>query len=164
MTFELPPMITFIRSLLLGFAALISTVPAMAQREPVGSPQLDLPRTTISAGMLRIDAQVAATPERRQIGLMHRREMPQHEGMLFIFEEPAVQCFWMRNTLIPLTAAFILDDGTIANLVDMKPLDESSHCSVKPVRYVLEMNKGWFEQRHVRAGAKLRGPVFEVKR
>nr|WP_051237554.1 DUF192 domain-containing protein [Ottowia thiooxydans] len=157
-------MITLLRSFILAAASLVATLPALAQREPVGNPQLELPRTTISVGMQRIDAQVAATPEQRQIGLMHRREMPQHEGMLFIFEQPAVQCFWMKNTLIPLTAAFVLDDGTIANLADMKPLDESSHCSVKPVRYVLEMNKGWFEQRHLRAGAKLRGPVFEVRR
>jgi uncharacterized membrane protein (UPF0127 family) len=131
-------------------------VPVLAQ-----APQTDLPRTTLSAGMYRIDTQVAATPAQQQTGLMYRREMPQHEGMLFVFEQPVVQCFWMKNTLIPLTAAFIADDGTIVNLADMKPLDESSHCSTKPVRYVLEMNQGWFAQRHLAAGAKLRGQVFQ---
>ncbi len=154
----------FIRQLLLAAAALVATLPATAQREPAGMPQLDLRRTTISVGMHRIDAQVAATPLERQIGLMHRQNMPQHEGMLFIFEQPAVQCFWMKNTLIPLTAAFVRDDGTITNLVDMKPLDESNHCSTEPVRYVLEMNKGWFEQRNLRAEVKLRGPEFEGRR
>ena len=114
--------------------------------------------------MHRIDTQLATTPAQRQIGLMHRKEMPQHEGMLFVFEQPAVQCFWMKNTLIPLTAAFVADDGAIVNLADMKPLDESSHCSAKPVRYVLEMNQGWFEQRHLKAGAKLRGKPFDGKR
>ena len=138
--------------------------PALAQLAPTGSPQTDLPRTTISAGMHRIDAQVAATPAQRQIGLMHRKDMPQHEGMLFVFEQPGVQCFWMKNTLLPLTAAFVADDGSIVNLADMKPLDESSHCSAKPVRYVLEMNQGWFEQRHLKAGVKLRGPAFDAKR
>ena len=123
-------------------------------------PQLNLPRVQLTAGMYRIDTQVAATPQQRQTGLMHRREMPQHEGMLFVFEQPAVQCFWMKNTLIPLTAAFIADDGTIVNLVDMKPLDEASHCSQAPVRYVLEMNQGWFAQRHLRAGHKLHGTPF----
>ena len=122
------------------------------------------PRTTLMAGMYRIDAQVASTNAQRQIGLMHRQEMPQHEGMLFVFEQPAVQCFWMKNTLIPLTAAFVADDGAIVNLADMKPLDESSHCSAEPVRYVLEMNQGWFEQRHLTAGAKLRGKPFDGKR
>ncbi len=124
------------------------------------APQLNLRRVELTAGMFRIDAQVAATPQERQIGLMFRREMPQHEGMLFVFEQPAVQCFWMKNTLIPLSAAFIADDGTIVNLVDMKPLDETSHCSVAPVRYVLEMNQGWFAQRHLRAGHKLHGAPF----
>ena len=125
---------------------------------------MNLPRTTLMAGMYRIDVQLAQEPEQRQIGLMHRQEMPQHEGMLFVFEQPAVQCFWMKNTLIPLTAAFVADDGTIVNLADMKPLDESSHCSAEPVRYVLEMNQGWFEQRHLKAGAKLRGKPFDGKR
>ena len=125
---------------------------------------MNLPRTTLMAGMYRIDAQVASTNAQRQIGLMHRQEMPQHEGMLFVFEQPAVQCFWMKNTLIPLTAAFVTDDGTIANLADMKPLDETSHCSARPVRYVLEMNQGWFAQHGVRAGLKLKGPVFRPER
>ena len=148
------------RHLLTALAAL-ACAPALAQRAPAGQPQLDLPRTQLSVGMHRIDAQLAATPERRQIGLMHRRDMPQHEGMLFVFEQPAVQCFWMRNTLIPLTAAFVADDGSIVNLADMQPLDETSHCSTQPVRYVLEMNQGWFKQRHLKAGARLRGPAFE---
>lgn len=160
----IPDMTPSLYRLLLASAALMATLPAMAQKESAGTPQVNLPRTTISVGMHRIDAQVASTPLQRQIGLMHRREMPQHEGMLFVFEQPATQCFWMKNTLLPLTAAFVEDDGTIANLADMKPLDESSHCSAKPVRYVLEMNKGWFEQRNLRAGVKLRGQVFGGKR
>ena len=147
-----------------ALVAALACAPALAQLAPAGQPQLDLPRTTLSVGMHRIDTQLATTPAQRQTGLMHRREMPQHEGMLFVFEQPAVQCFWMKNTLIPLTAAFVADDGAIVNLADMKPLDESSHCSAKPVRYVLEMNQGWFEQRHLKAGMKLRGPAFDAKR
>lgn len=113
--------------------------------------------------MFRIDAQVAQSDNERQIGLMHRREMPPHEGMLFVFAQPATQCFWMKNTLLPLTAAFVADDGTIVNLVDMQPLSEQSHCSAQPVRYVLEMNKGWFAQKKIRAGAKLIGPPFSPR-
>ena len=111
--------------------------------------------------MHQIDAQVAQTPAQRQIGLMHRREMPQHEGMLFVFEQPATQCFWMKNTLLPLTAAFIADDGTIVNLADMKPMTEDSHCSAKPVRFVLEMNQGWFGKKNLKAGSRLAGAPFE---
>jgi uncharacterized membrane protein (UPF0127 family) len=113
--------------------------------------------------MHQIDAQVAQTAAQRQTGLMFRREMPQHEGMLFVFEQPATQCFWMKNTLLPLTAAFVADDGTIVNLADMKPQTEDSHCSTKPVRYVLEMNQGWFAKKNLKAGAKLGGPPFEAR-
>jgi uncharacterized membrane protein (UPF0127 family) len=124
-------------------------------------PQLNLQRIELTAGMHRIDAQVAQTPQARQTGLMHRKDMPAHEGMLFVFEQPAQQCFWMKNTLLPLTAAFVDDDGTIVNLADMKPQTLDSHCSTKPVRYVLEMNQGWFAQKGLKAGSKLVGAPFK---
>jgi uncharacterized membrane protein (UPF0127 family) len=127
------------------------------------SPQLQLARTALSAGMHRMDVQLAQTPEQRQIGLMWRTEMPQHEGMLFVFEQASTQCFWMRNTLIPLTAAFVEDDGTIVNLADMKPQSDDSHCSTKPVRYVLEMNQGWFAKRQIKPGFKLGGAIFSKR-
>ena len=127
------------------------------------SPQLDLQRIKLSAGMHRIDTQVAATPEQRQTGLMWRKEMPQHEGMLFVFEQPSQQCFWMKNTLLPLTAAFVEDDGTVVNLADMKPQTTDPHCSAKPVRYVLEMNKGWFAKKGIKAGSRLNGELFKAK-
>jgi uncharacterized protein len=126
-------------------------------------PQLKLQRIKISAGMHQIDTQLAQTPEQRQTGLMWRKEMPQHEGMLFIFEQPSQQCFWMKNTFVPLTAAFVADDGTIVNLEDMKPQTTEPHCSTKPVRYVLEMNKGWFAKKGIKAGYKLAGEPFGTK-
>ncbi|MBM3397953.1 MAG: DUF192 domain-containing protein [Betaproteobacteria bacterium] len=131
------------------------------QAQPVqGQPQMGLPRTQLTAGMHRLDVQLAQTPEQHQIGLMWRRDMPTHEGMLFIFEKSSKQCFWMRNTLIPLTAAFVEDDGTIVNLADMQPQSDESHCSNKPVRFVLEMNQGWFAKRQIKPGYKLGGNVF----
>ncbi len=123
---------------------------------------MDLQRVKITAGMHQLSAQVAQTPEQRQIGLMFRKEMPQAEGMLFVFEQPSQQCFWMKNTMLPLTAAFVADDGTIVNLEDMKPQTTESHCSLKPVRYVLEMNQGWFAKKGVKAGFKLAGQPFEA--
>jgi uncharacterized membrane protein (UPF0127 family) len=128
------------------------------------APQLDLPRVKLSAGMYQINAQVAQTPEQRSTGLMFRKDMSQAEGMLFIFEQPSPQCFWMKNTLLPLTAAFVADDGTIVNLADMKPQTTDSHCSAKPVRYVLEMNQGWFAKKNLKAGFKLSGQPFEAAR
>ncbi len=127
---------------------------------PQQTPQLQLPRVTLSAGMHLIQAQVAATDEQRATGLMFRKDMPVNEGMLFIFEQPSIQCFWMRNTLLPLTAAFVADDGSIVNLADMQPQTLQSHCSTKPVRYVLEMHQGWFAKRGIQPGSKLTGPPF----
>lgn len=133
-------------------------LPACAQTSAgMPAPQLDLPRTQLTVGMHRITAQIAATAAERATGLMARASMPEGEGMLFVFERAGVQCFWMKNTLIPLTAAFIDDDGRIVNLADMQPQSEDNHCSTRPVRYVLEMNQGWFAQRHIRAGHSVRG-------
>lgn len=143
-------------STLLLSLLVLATGPAWPQE----TPQLQLPRVTLAAGMHLIQAQVAATPQERAVGLMHRKDMPSNEGMLFAFEQASEQCFWMKNTLLPLTAAFVADDGTIVNLADMQPQTLTSHCSAKPVRFVLEMNKGWFDKRGLKAGAKLSGPPF----
>jgi uncharacterized membrane protein (UPF0127 family) len=141
-----------------AFLALIASIGA-AGAWPQDQPQ-SLAATTLKVGMHSIRAQLAITPMQRQIGLMHRREMPSHEGMLFVFDEPSQQCFWMRNTLIPLTIAFLADDGTVVNLADMKPQSDDSHCSAKPVRYALEMNQGWFAKRGIKPGTRISGEVF----
>lgn len=124
------------------------------------SAQVDLPRIQLSVGMHLVNAQVATTPHQRETGLMYRSEMPVGEGMLFVFESASGLCFWMKNTLIPLTAAFIAEDGTILNLEDMKPMTTDSHCAKKPARFVLEMNQGWFAKRGIREGQKINGPLF----
>ena len=151
--------ISFNRLIKFGFAFMLAATCSFAANAQ-GTPQTNLPRATLNAGMHLIQVQLAQNFDQRQIGLMWRKEMPQNEGMLFIFEQPGVQCFWMRNTLLPLTAAFVLDDGTIVNLADMKPMNDDSHCSKKPVRFVLEMNQGWFAKRNIQAGFKLTGPMF----
>ncbi|MDL9998136.1 DUF192 domain-containing protein [Variovorax sp. J22P240] len=144
-----------------AFLALSATLLTFAQAQ---EPQSNLQRTKLSAGMYQIDVQIAQTPEQRQIGLMFRKEMPQAEGMIFVFEQPATQCFWMKNTLLPLTAAFVADDGRIVNLVDMKPMSEDSHCSKEPVRFVLEMNQGWFARKNIKEGSRLGGEFFASRR
>jgi hypothetical protein len=149
------------RASLAGLLALaLTTLPAVAQQS---QPQR-LETVTLNAGMHNIRAEVALTPEQRATGLMYRREMAAHEGMLFVFEQAAPQCFWMKNTLLPLSIAFLADDGTVVNIADMKPQTLDSHCSAKPVRYALEMNQGWFAKRGIQTGAKLNGTVFSTPR
>lgn len=143
------------RALLLGFGALLVVSPAMAQNAPQ-----KLPTTQLTAGMHLIRAEVAGTEAQRQIGLMHRPSMPANDGMLFVFEQAGVQCFWMRNTLIPLSVAFLDDDGRIVNIEAMAPQTDDSHCSKRPVRYVLEMNLGWFDKRGLKAGSRVGGGPF----
>lgn len=141
------------------FAAstLLAATSALAQ----SGPQPRLQTIDLTVGMHLIKTELAVTPEQQQIGMMFRRTMGTNEGMLFVGDEPGQRCFWMRNTLVPLTAAFIADDGTIVNLADMKPQTDDSHCSTKPVRFVLEMNQGWFAKRGLKAGTKLRGAPFK---
>lgn len=138
-------------------------LPAIAQSPSTPTatetPQ-NLPTMSLSAGMHNIKAMVAQNPEQRAFGLMYRREMGVSEGMLFVFEAPSTQCFWMKNTLLPLSIAFIADDGTVVNIEDMKPQSLASHCSTAPVRFVLEMHQGWFSKRGVKAGFKLSGAMF----
>ncbi|MBT9495502.1 MAG: DUF192 domain-containing protein [Paucibacter sp.] len=138
--------------LALLLAGLASASVALAQERPQS-----LPTITLGAGMHVIRAEVAQSPEQRAIGLMNRPSMAANEGMLFVFEEANPQCFWMKNTLLPLAIAFIADDGSVVNIAEMKPQSLESHCSTKPVRYALEMNQGWFAKRGIKAGSKLRG-------
>lgn len=123
-------------------------------------PQPRLDTTDISAGMHLIRAELAVTPQQQAVGMMFRKDMGANEGMLFVNPDSATRCFWMRNTLIPLSIAFIDDDGTIANIADMQPLSDASHCSARPVRFALEMRQGWFAKRGIKAGFKLRGAPF----
>jgi uncharacterized membrane protein (UPF0127 family) len=116
-----------------------------------------LPTVQLSAGMHLIRAEVADSMGTRMEGLMHRKSMPEGAGMVFVFDELAPHCMWMKNTLIPLSVAFIDQAGTIINIADMQPHSEQSHCAARPARYALEMNKGWFAQRGIKPGAKLRG-------
>jgi uncharacterized membrane protein (UPF0127 family) len=144
--------------LALGLLMALCSAVAPAQE----APQMNLPVVQLNAGMHNIRAQVA-TGFAVYKGLMYRREMPQHEGMLFVYDTPAVQCFYMRNTYLPLSIAFIADDGSIVNIRDMQPQTENSHCADKPVRYALEMHQGWFAKRGIRPGFKLTGAPFTAR-
>ncbi len=130
---------------------------ALAAALPVRAASGELPAIQLSAGMHLVRAEVADDFETRGRGLMFRKSLEPNHGMLFVFEEAAEHCMWMKNTLIPLSVAFIAADGTLVNIADMKPKDETTHCATRPVPFALEMERGWFASRGIRPGQKLGG-------
>jgi len=136
--------------LLLALAGLGFATVAVAQ-------EASLPTVTLTAGMHLVKAEVARTDAQRAQGLMFRETLPGNAGMVFVFDAPATQCMWMKNTPLPLSVAFIDADGKVVNIVDMQPQTLDSHCSTKgvPVLYALEMNQGWFRQRHIKPGTRI---------
>jgi uncharacterized membrane protein (UPF0127 family) len=121
------------------------------------SASAQLPVIQLSAGMHLVRAEVAADFATRMQGLMQRESLAPNAGMLFVFDEAATHCMWMKNTLIPLSVAFVDASGTIVNIADMQPHSEQSHCASAPALFALEMTRGWFAQRGVKAGMKLGG-------
>ncbi len=134
----------------LFFIGLGCILPARAQ-------QPQLPLVELFAGMHRIEAEVAASPDSRQIGLMQRNFMAPQRGMLFVFPDVVKHCMWMRNTLLPLSVAFLDEKGAIINIEDMQPKTEDNHCATRPARYALEMNLGWFRSRGFGPGLAIVG-------
>jgi len=116
-----------------------------------------LPIVELKTGNYRIQAELANTPKAREVGLMNRTSMPTNSGMLFIFEQKAGHCFWMNNTKIPLSIAFIADDGKIVNIEEMQAETTNNHCPKVAVRYALEMNKQWFSERVIAPGTTIQG-------
>jgi uncharacterized membrane protein (UPF0127 family) len=144
-----------IRSILVLLVPLaLSIQPTSAQ---VGKANAGLPTTQLKLGTTTITVEVAAKEEHRQIGLMNRFSMAPDHGMLFVFDRPNVRSFWMRNTYIPLSIAFIDAQGRIINIEDMAPKDERSTWSRGPAVYALEMRKGWFAQKGIAAGTAVQG-------
>ena len=141
-------------------ATSLTNITAQAQTLAPPAPQTDLPRSTLQLDKGQLQVQIASEDRERAIGLMSRTSLGANEGMLFVFPTADKQCFWMRNTLIALSAAFLADDGRVVNLADMQPLSDEAHCSEKPVRYVLEANLGWFAQHNIKAGSRITGEPF----
>jgi hypothetical protein len=117
----------------------------------------DMPEIALSIGEHKITSEVAATERDRMTGLMHRRMLPESRGMLFVFPDEDLHAMWMMNTYVPLSVAFLDRKGVIINIEDMEPLTQNAHAATKPARYALEMNKGWFRKRGIKAGAKVHG-------
>ncbi len=129
-------------------ALLLAGAPVLAQPLPV---------VQLNAGMHLIRAEVAADFASRAQGLMYRTAMPSNAGMLFIFDQAGAQCMWMKNTLIPLSVAFIDEHGAVINVEEMAPQTEDSHCARRPALYALEMNRGWFSARGIKPGSRIGG-------
>lgn len=130
-------------------------VPASGARAQSAQPEL--PIRPLSAGIYLIQAEMATTGQERELGLMYRTELPDNHGMAFVFDYPAVQCMWMKNTLIPLSVAFMDAQGRILNIEEMAPQTLTDHCSKGNVVYALEMGPGWFSRRHIKPGTVISG-------
>jgi uncharacterized membrane protein (UPF0127 family) len=148
-----PEVVELIKRALLwaGGAILVAVIVTLLAGCPSRSPAgMAIIKVDIEGHPLK--AEVAATTEQRTRGLMYRRELGRNAGMLFAYENPSALSFWMKNTFIPLSIAFIADDGSIVHITDMAPQTLAPHRSPKPVRYALEVNRGWFEDRNISAG------------
>jgi uncharacterized membrane protein (UPF0127 family) len=129
-------------------AAIVAAAPA---------PAADLPVLELNAGIHLIRAEIANTFDTRARGLMFRKSLDANSGMLFVFPEVSIHCMWMKNTYVPLSVAFIDEQGAIVSIHDMQPQTETSHCAARPARYGLEMNQGWFARAGVQPGANIGG-------
>jgi uncharacterized protein len=116
-----------------------------------------LPVAHVRIGAQALRVEIAATTEQRMKGLMFREKLAKDDGMLFIFDEPGYHAIWMRNTLIPLSVAFIDGEGRILNIADMEPQSDDQHLAAGPARYAIETNKGWFAAHRLKAGDKVTG-------
>lgn len=134
---------------------LLSLVLACGRSPPPEHGLADGDKVWISVGGVPLKVEVASTPKSRSQGLMFREEMGWDEGMLFAFDREAMHGFWMKDTFIPLSIAFIDSRRTIVAIEDMEPLDESVHLPPRPVLYALEVHRGWFRAHGVRVGDKI---------
>ena len=118
------------------------------------------PRVELKAGPPNLDVEVATTPSQRARGLMGRTHLADGTGMLFVFEQADRHCFWMKDTPLPLSVAFLADDGAVVGIADMQPQTTELHCASKPVRFALEVKQGSFRDKGIRPGSPVRGGPF----
>jgi uncharacterized membrane protein (UPF0127 family) len=146
-----------LRAYLAALLAAASLVAAADAPDP-------LPRLQLHAGAHTFNVEVARTPKQRQRGVMGRTRLDDDAGMLFVLEQNAQHCFWMKDTLIPLSIAFLADDGTIVDIQDMQPQTLDFHCPRGPVRYTLEVPQGGFRSKGIQRGMRVSGGPFGLRR
>jgi len=140
-----------IRSVIPLFVAMIVALPIGAKAV------VELPTVPLTINGHKITAEVAKTTEQVTTGLMHRFSLRPDHGMVFVFDRSEPRAFWMKNTFIPLSIAFVAADGRIINVDEMQPHDESTHTSRGPALYAIEMRKGWFTERGIKSGDVITG-------
>ena len=143
----------FFSALLLVSSLVATGVPASSFAQV----NKNLPVIDLTIKTSKLKAEVAADNNTRSIGLMNRFSLATDHGMIFVFAQSEPLAFWMRNTFVPLSIAYIDSKGVIVNIVDMKPQDESTHPSAGPAMFALEMKQGWFKERGIVAGDKVDG-------
>lgn len=116
----------------------------------------NLPIIDLQINQIILHVEVADTDANRAQGLMHRQSLALNSGMLFVFDEVHSPCFWMKNTPLPLSIAFITEQGVISNIEDMSPFNIASTCPILPIRFALEMEQGWFTKHQIQAGDQVR--------
>ena len=131
------------------FILLFVNVVAQAQQ-----PQ-QLKKIPLLINQTSLHAELAQTENQRAQGLMHRQHLEKNSGMLFVFDSALPACFWMKNTPLPLSIAFITEQGVISNIEHMQPFSTESHCPIVPIKYALEMEQGWFAQQQIQAGDRV---------
>jgi uncharacterized membrane protein (UPF0127 family) len=136
------------------FAALLAATPLAAA---AGAP---LPQAKLHVGAHIFKVEVATNPAQRAQGLMGRTLLADDAGMLFVFEAAGRRCFWMKDTPLPLSIAFLADDGSVVNIADMAPQTTDLHCAAAPVRYALEVQQGRFRDKGIQPGMRLSGGTF----
>ncbi|MDR1424089.1 MAG: DUF192 domain-containing protein [Azoarcus sp.] len=135
------------------------TVLAWAALLWAGAAGAEMSQAELTLGKTRLSLEVAASEADRQVGLMYRTSLPEARGMVFVFASDLRICMWMRNTLIPLSVAFLDKNGRVINIEEMAPQTEDNHCSSRPARYALEVNRGWFGRHGIKAGDTVEGVV-----
>jgi uncharacterized membrane protein (UPF0127 family) len=135
----------------------ISVVLASLIAAPTSAAPAALSTRTLTIHGAKLTVEVAATPQTRETGLMNRFSLPQDHGMLFVFEGSEPRAFWMKNTYIPLSIAFVDSTGRILNIEDMRPRDESTHWSRGPAMFAIEVRQGWFAEKGVQPGDAVEG-------
>ena len=128
---------------------LVLPLVAVAANEP--------PTRTLTIRDQKLEVEIASTPQTRALGLMNRFSLRPDHGMLFVFEAPQPLAFYMKNTYVPLSIAFVDARGRILNIEDMRPLDESTHWSKGMALYAIEMKQGWFAAKGIGAGDAVGG-------
>lgn len=134
------------------FYFLASLIFFLASSDLYAQPSQQLKKIPLQINQISLYAELAQTDEDRARGLMYRQQLEKDHGMLFVFEQELPVCFWMKNTPLPLSIAFITQQGVISNIEHMQPFSTESHCPVVPIKYALEMEQGWFEQQQIQAG------------